>query len=105
MLLDLVPVDLIVRDDFIVFWALHQGVLFSEPLQPIYLILKPLGLTLVVVELGLYPDYLVLHQAAVEPLLGDGLSQAVVFIFERIQLPHKNIFLGLLALNSIHKQG
>jgi hypothetical protein len=42
-----------------------------------------------VVELGLHPDYLVLHQAAVDSLLGDGLSQSVILIFERVQLPLK----------------
>ena len=55
------------------------------------------------VELGLHPDYLVLHQAAVEPLLGDGLIQAVVFIFERVQLTLEVFVFCRLTLDSIHK--
>ena len=94
LLLDLVPIDLIVRYDFKILRALHQGVLFSEPLQPINFILKSLGLTLVVVELSLHPDYLYLHQAAVDPLLSDGLGQVVVFIFERIQLRLKRFVIS-----------
>ena len=104
LLVDLVPIDLIVCDDFKIFWALHEGVLFSEPLQPINLILKSLGLTLVVVKLGLHPDYLVLHQAAVDPMLSDGLSQVIVVIFERVQLPLEILVLCWLTLDSIHKQ-
>ena len=71
-----------------------MGVLFSEPLQPFDLILKSLGLTLVVVELGLHPDYLVLHEATVNPMLRDSLSQVKVVIFERVQLALEIFFLS-----------
>ena len=75
LLLDPVPVDLVVRDSFKIFLALHYGLLFSKSLQPIDFILKSLGLTMIVVEFSLHPDYLVLHQASINPLLSDGLIQ------------------------------